>query len=158
MAVKTDNLDNTAWAAINMYLARVQRLESYLKAVRERKKPTLYIYSENDRLVDMQIFNEMTEMLTLGSKLENHEFVRYDKGSNLVANDALKESWLRIMAFEAAGHYSFVKESQKVNHEIASLLGKVRNDWQVMQEESLGAFSKTISAISDTKKTFAQVI
>lgn len=74
VAVKVDNIDNIMLASTTMFLAKVHRLKSYLSVVKDRKPPTLYIMSENDKLVDRKIFYEMADMLEASDK----HFTSYD--------------------------------------------------------------------------------
>jgi hypothetical protein len=80
VAVKVDkeHADNAALACLTMYLAKVERLEQYLRKLRQNETPTAYFFSERDKLVDTKIFYEMLQilggdksMITMSSK-EGH--------------------------------------------------------------------------------------
>lgn len=78
--VKIENVDNVLLSATAMYFAGIHRLPEHLAAIREQKKPLLFVFSENDKLVDTKVFYEMTNML--GAE-EKHYF-RFDKDGNLI--------------------------------------------------------------------------
>lgn len=61
--VEKDHADNAALACMTMFLAKVQRLEEYLKKIRQSQTPTSYFFSEKDKLVDTKIFYEMLHIL-----------------------------------------------------------------------------------------------
>ena len=73
--VEKDHADNAVLACTTMFLAKVERLEQYLRKVRQSEIPTTYFFSEKDKLVDTKIFYEMLHilgadksMITMGSK------------------------------------------------------------------------------------------
>jgi hypothetical protein len=118
--VKTDNVDNVLLSATTMYFSGIEKLPGYLSSVRENRVPLLYVFSENDRLVDTKVFYEMADMLGA----EEDHFSRYTPQGSLDkpcrAND-----WMKIMAFKSGGHYAFLKHAPTVNQEILALLQKV---------------------------------
>lgn len=65
VAVKVDggHADNAVLAATTMYLAGVERLQQLLQKVRQRQVPSVYLFSERDKLVDTKIFYEMLHIL-----------------------------------------------------------------------------------------------
>lgn len=65
VAVKVDggHADNAVLACTTMFLAGVERLEDLLKKVRQREIPSVYLFSEKDKLVDTKIFYEMLHIL-----------------------------------------------------------------------------------------------
>lgn len=77
--VKIENIDNVLLSATTVYHSEVQNLPTYLEAVKDRQVPLLFVFSENDKLVESKVFYEMTEML---DAKESH-FARFDKEGNL---------------------------------------------------------------------------
>lgn len=73
VAVKVDgdHADNAVLACLTMYLAGVERLEGYLKKIRDQRTPTTYFMAERDKLVDTKIFYEMLEMLGGDASIAN---------------------------------------------------------------------------------------
>lgn len=61
--VEKDHADNAALACLTMFLAKVERLEQYLRKLKAKEIPTAYFFSERDKLVDTKIFYEMLQIL-----------------------------------------------------------------------------------------------
>ena len=61
--VEGNHADNAVLACTTMFLAKVERLEQLLRRIRDQQLPTVYLFSERDKLVDTSIFYEMLHML-----------------------------------------------------------------------------------------------
>lgn len=61
--VEKDHADNAVLACTTMFLAKVERLEQYLRKMKESEVPTTYFFSEKDKLVDTKIFYEILHIL-----------------------------------------------------------------------------------------------
>lgn len=129
-AVKSDgeHMQNAIWACMTMELAGSERMVSYLKQIVERKLDTLYVTSNNDRLVDRKIFEEMSKLL----QIVPSDVVKFDAKGQQTTNQNMQvaqPNWIRSVQFEAGGHYAFIKQSQEVNEAIYSLMQRViKND------------------------------
>lgn len=77
--VKPENVDNVLLSATTVFYSEIANLPSYLTAVKEKQVPLLFVFSENDKLVESKVFFEMTDML---GATEDH-FARFDKEGNL---------------------------------------------------------------------------
>lgn len=63
--VRVDNMDNVMLSATVMRNSKCQRVVGQLEQLSEMKLPTLLVFSENDKLIEKEIFYEMTQHLRL---------------------------------------------------------------------------------------------
>lgn len=61
--VRVDNMDNVMLSATVMRNSKCHRVASQLEQLSEMKLPTLLVFSENDKLIEKEIFYEMTRYL-----------------------------------------------------------------------------------------------
>lgn len=66
--VKVDNMDNVMLSATVMRNSRCQRVIRQLEQLSQMKIPTLLVFSENDKLIEKEIFYEMTQFMKLDPK------------------------------------------------------------------------------------------
>ena len=66
--VKVDNMDNVMLSATVMRNSKCQRVVKQLEQLSQMKIPTLLVFSENDKLIEKEIFYEMTQFMRLDSK------------------------------------------------------------------------------------------
>ena len=58
-----EHADNAVLACLTMYFAGVERLAGYAASLASSKTPTSYFYSDRDKLVEKEIFQELVQML-----------------------------------------------------------------------------------------------
>lgn len=66
--VRVDNMDNVMLSATVMRNSRCQRVVEQLEQLSQMKLPTLLVFSENDKLIEKEIFYEMSRFMKLDSK------------------------------------------------------------------------------------------
>jgi len=66
--VRVDNMDNVMLSATVMRNSRCQRVVNQLEQLSQMKLPTLLVFSENDKLIEKEIFYEMTQFMKLDHK------------------------------------------------------------------------------------------
>lgn len=66
--VRVDNMDNVMLSATVMRNSRCQRVVQQLEQLSQMKLPTLLVFSENDKLIEKEIFYEMSQFMKLDSK------------------------------------------------------------------------------------------
>lgn len=124
--VRVDNMDNVMLSATVMRNSRCHRVEEQLKRLAQMRLPTLLVFSENDKLIEKEIFYEMTQFM----RLERKNFSVYE-GENetqlaRVQEPAAKdEDWVKVMVFKDGGHYTYSNYSKIVNEAVGDLLGRV---------------------------------
>ncbi|KAI2807613.1 hypothetical protein RDWZM_005117 [Blomia tropicalis] len=109
VTVKPENMNNVILSAQTMRYSNYKQLEKGLVNLRDSGKPSLWVFSKNDRLVEKEIFYEMVDIM--GAKDEN--FQTYDDNGTLISKYQ-NDSNLRVIAFEIGGHYAFLKYSDEV--------------------------------------------
>lgn len=77
--VKVDNMDNVMLSATVMKNSRCKRVEEQLQYLSKLKLPTLLLFSENDKLIEKEIFYEMSNFLNADST----HFDYYDAEGNI---------------------------------------------------------------------------
>lgn len=122
--VKVDNMDNVMLSATVMRNSRCQRVVKQLEQLSEMKLPTLLVFSENDRLIEKEIFYEMTRFM----KLEEKKFDLYDNEGDIEFSQSNSNDWIRVMVFKEGGHYAYSNYAKTVNRAVSELLGKVVNE------------------------------
>ena len=137
--VRTDSLDDVIHAGTVMFLSESERLSGFLETLRQQKPNLLYIYSENDKLVEKQIFYEMAQILDA----KESQYSKYDAEGNCIVRGS-QDDWMKIIQFAKGGHYAFLKFSNIVNPAIEELLDQVtRHKQQVdLEVNSIGCQSK----------------
>lgn len=118
--MKIDNIDNFALTLTTMYLAKVERLKKYLPEISNLKPPTVFAFSEKDKLTDKKLGYAMAELM--GAKSDDIQI--FDKDAKIV-KEAI-ENWIRVLVFRDDGHYAFQKHSAIINSAIEQLLSKVK--------------------------------
>lgn len=66
--VRVDNMDNVMLSATVMRNSKCPRVVQQLKQLSEMKLPTLLVFSENDKLIEKEIFYEMSDFMNLNTK------------------------------------------------------------------------------------------
>lgn len=66
--VRVDNMDNVMLSATVMRNSKCQRVVKQLEQLSQMKIPTLLVFSENDKLIEKEIFYEMTQFMKLDPK------------------------------------------------------------------------------------------
>lgn len=66
--VRVDNMDNVMLSATVMRNSKCKRVMQQLKQLSEMKLPTLLVFSENDKLIEKEIFYEMSNFMNLNNK------------------------------------------------------------------------------------------
>lgn len=66
--VRVDNMDNVMLSATVMRNSKCQRVVKQLEQLSQLKIPTLLVFSENDKLIEKEIFYEMTQFMHLDSR------------------------------------------------------------------------------------------
>ena len=122
--VRVDNMDNVMLSATVMRNSRCQRVREQLKQLSEMKIPTLLVFSENDKLIEREIFYEMTQFMKLNPK----NFDIFNDDGDIELSQSVLEDWIRVMVFKAGGHYAYSNYAKTVNQAISELLDRVRKD------------------------------
>lgn len=149
--VRVDNMDNVMLSATVMRNSKCHRVVKQLEQLSEIKLPTLLVFSENDKLIEKEIFYEMTQHMSLDKKnfdVFNNEgdLELSRKYSRLPLNkltflntrldqlishlvlatvESRTEDWIRVMVFKAGGHYAYSNYAKTVNKAVSELLKKV---------------------------------
>uniref|UniRef100_T1KFT7 AB hydrolase-1 domain-containing protein n=2 Tax=Tetranychus urticae TaxID=32264 RepID=T1KFT7_TETUR len=100
-----------------------KRLEQ-LKANKEIAK--MLIFSENDKLIQKEIFYEMAKML--GIESDNIEV--YDH-NGLQQKSSIDSGYPKGIALQDGGHYAFLSHSKIVNEAIAGMVENWHRRWQL---------------------------
>lgn len=66
--VHVDNMDNVMLSATVMRNSKCQRVVKQLEQLSQLKMPTLLVFSENDKLIEKEIFYEMSQFMKLDKK------------------------------------------------------------------------------------------
>ncbi|XP_015784634.1 uncharacterized protein LOC107362135 isoform X2 [Tetranychus urticae] len=117
--IEANNPDNVILAATVMHLSGWTRLPELLEVVRQQKPNLLYIFGDQDKLIEKEFFYEIAQIL--GAK--DVHYTNYDGEGNCLAAGS-KDDWIQIMKFEKAGHYPFLKYANIVNLAIEEFIKK----------------------------------
>lgn len=135
--VKVDNMDNVMLSATVMRNSKCRRVKSQLQLLSEKKIPTLFVFSENDKLIEKEIFYEMTQFLNVNKdSFDTFNDVgqlelsgqKQQEMNDKQENDAT--SWCKVMVFKAGGHYAYSNYPRIVNQAISELLANSRQQQQ----------------------------
>ena len=121
--VRVDNMDNVMLSATVMRNSKCQRVSKQLEQLSQLKIPTLLVFSENDKLIEKEIFYEMTQFM----KLDSRNFDIFNNEGDIELSRSSMEDWIRVMVFKAGGHYAYSNYAKTVNQAVSELLEKVRN-------------------------------
>lgn len=77
--LKLDNIDNLLIACVTMNNTKEHLLDGHLRVIDDKKLPVFYSFSEDDRLIEKEIFYECLEQLNLDKK----DLVRYNADTEL---------------------------------------------------------------------------
>jgi pimeloyl-ACP methyl ester carboxylesterase len=119
--VRVDNMDNVMLSATVMRNSRCQRVVRQLQQLSQMKIPTLLVFSENDKLIEKEIFYEMTQFM----KLDPKNFDVFNNEGDIELSRSLSSDWIRVMVFKAGGHYAYSNYAGTVNKAVSELLSKV---------------------------------
>lgn len=78
--LKLDNIDNLFIACVTMNNTKEHLLKDHFKLIDEKQIPVFYSFSEDDRLIEKEIFYECLEALNLDKK----DLVLYNKDTELL--------------------------------------------------------------------------
>lgn len=109
---------NSLHSITTMFLARVDRLLEITSLMKTRQTPTLYVYSEADKLIEPQAFKEMVRLL--GADVENTTFVSRD-GNIKRKPSSPPPQWLRVFNVEG-GHYAYKSYTSLIVNEVEKML------------------------------------
>lgn len=84
--LKLDNIDNLLIACVTMNNSKEHLFENHLKVIDKKGLPVFYSFSEDDRLIEKEIFYECLDMLNLDKK----DLVFYNKDAQLMQLGNLK--------------------------------------------------------------------
>ena len=76
--ISEEESDGSLTSLLGMYMAGVERLEVYLKHLATRSTPTIMVYSDKDRLIELDIYLELLQML--GATKDNVNLVSAETG------------------------------------------------------------------------------
>lgn len=119
--VKVDNMDNVMLSATVMRNSKCPRVSKQLEQLSQLGLPTLLVFSENDKLIEREIFYEMTRFM----KLDPKNFDIFDNEGNIEISQSRKDDWIRVMVFKAGGHYAYSNYAKTVNAAVSELLERV---------------------------------
>lgn len=115
------NAENAILACQTMHFARNQRMTHLMKLIRETRTPTVYFYSEKDKLIDTAIFHEM--LAFLGA--DQSDATILSKDGQVMKEAAGRQDWLKVLSVPDSGHYAFRSCGQILDKEITKLLAQV---------------------------------
>lgn len=78
--MKLDNIDNLFLACVTMNNTKEHFLDDHFKLINQKQLPVFYLFSEDDRLIEKEIFYECLESLNLDKK----DLVFYNKDTELI--------------------------------------------------------------------------
>uniref|UniRef100_A0A6G1SGJ0 Uncharacterized protein n=1 Tax=Aceria tosichella TaxID=561515 RepID=A0A6G1SGJ0_9ACAR len=119
--VRVDNMDNVMLSATVMRNSKCQRVVRQLEQLSQMKIPTLLVFSENDKLIEKEIFYEMTQFM----KLDPNNFDVFNNDGDIELSQSRTDDWIRVMVFKAGGHYAYSNYASTVNQAVSELLSKV---------------------------------
>ncbi|KAI1305774.1 hypothetical protein HDE_01133 [Halotydeus destructor] len=115
-----DNLEERMLSTTVMMNSGNHTLPGQLRQLRKENVPLLFVFSDNDRLIQKKMFYDMCEIL----EAKGDHIRRYDSDGKLL-KDWKDESTFKVMSFESGGHYCFLKYAEEVNDAIGKLLAQV---------------------------------
>lgn len=110
--------DNALFAVQTMHFAGVQRMNHLLQQIRETETPTVFFYTEKDKLIEKEIFHEMIHLL--GSQVDHVSHL--DAKGVLVGEGHAGDNWLKILCIKDGGHYAFKSCSHVLHDEIMRMM------------------------------------
>lgn len=119
--VRVDNMDNVMLSATVMRNSKCQRVVMQLEELSQMKIPTLLVFSENDKLIEREIFYEMTQFMRLDPK----KFDVFNNDGDIELSQSMMDDWIRVMVFKAGGHYAYSNYAKTVNKAVSELLARV---------------------------------
>jgi len=125
--VRVDNMNSIMLSLTTMVYSKYKTFEAHLRDVRESGMPVLFVYSENDKLIEKEIFFEMAAKL--GATDDNSAI--YDPNGVVLKSVPVEEK-LRVLCFQSGGHYAYCKYSDTVHEAIHQQLEKVTTKTQLM--------------------------
>jgi len=109
--MKLDNIDDLFIACVTMNNTREQLLEDHFKLINKMQLPVFYSFSEDDRLIEKEIFYECLDKLNLDKK----DLVKYNKDTELSQLGDLSKI-NKAISFSKGGHYCFLKHHQIISN------------------------------------------
>lgn len=120
VTVKPESMNNVMLSAQTMRYSNYKELEKHLIRLRQSGKPTLWCFSENDRLVEKEIFYEMVSIMDAKEDCVQ----KYDSNAQPVTHYTAQPN-MRVLVFNSGGHYAFLKYSPEVINECDKFLSYV---------------------------------
>ncbi|CAL1267135.1 unnamed protein product [Larinioides sclopetarius] len=109
--IRVDDVDGIALLAT----------KDIFEEIAKKETPTLYIFSEDDKVVEEALTYQVLSLL--GASKENVNF--YDKEGEL-QKKGKDLSWLKLLSFKEGSHYVFRKHPDVCNQEVLQLLKKIK--------------------------------
>lgn len=106
------------------------------------------IFSENDKLIQKDIFYEMAEML--GIESENLEV--YDQ-NGVQTKEAHLTGYPKGIALQNGGHYAFISHSNIVNETISKMIEQTLLNNNVDNENDSGIIESSSESSDDASST-----
>ncbi|XP_054722145.1 uncharacterized protein LOC129231795 [Uloborus diversus] len=120
--IKDDDFDGIMLLAITMVFARVWEAEQQFQEIAKRKIPTLYFFSEDDKVVERELSYKVVELLN--AHQENISF--YDKYGEL-ERPGKELDWLTLLSFAEGSHYVFRKYPELCAEKVLAHLKKIED-------------------------------
>ncbi|XP_035230082.1 uncharacterized protein LOC118202015 isoform X2 [Stegodyphus dumicola] len=120
--IKDDNFDGIMLLAITMVFSECWNASEEFQAIAQKKIPTLYAFSEDDKVVEKKLTYDVISLL--GACEENINF--YDK-NGVLKKEGKDLHWLTLISFEEGSHYVFRKYPQLCNMKVLELLKRTRS-------------------------------
>ncbi|GIY35441.1 uncharacterized protein CDAR_239241 [Caerostris darwini] len=124
--IRNDNIDGICILAVTMFFSQFWKTEEIFVEVAKKKIPTLYVFSEDDKVVEKELTYEILSLL--GASKENVNL--YDKEGKLEKKGKTL-SWLKLLSFKEGSHYVFRKHPEICNQEVLELLKEIQSPSQV---------------------------
>ncbi|RWS04959.1 DUF1057 domain containing protein-like protein [Dinothrombium tinctorium] len=119
--VKHNNMDNVILSATTMIHANPKTLSKRLEAMKERALPVLFAFSDQDKLVEYELFLEMSAIIGI----DEDSIEIYDENASLIQSSK-NSGYPKAILLKGGGHYWFTKYPSVINEAIYAMLKFIR--------------------------------
>ncbi|KAF8791126.1 uncharacterized protein LOC129961012 [Argiope bruennichi] len=119
--IRNDDVDGIALLGVTMVFSKFWKTKDIFDEIAKKEIPTLYIFSEDDKVVEKELTYQILSLL--GASKENVNF--YDEMGKL-QKKGKDLPWLKLLSFKEGSHYVFRKHPEVCNEEVLQLLQKIK--------------------------------
>ncbi|GBM64093.1 hypothetical protein AVEN_74398-1 [Araneus ventricosus] len=119
--IRNDDVDGIALLAVTMVFSQFWKTKDIFDEIAKKEIPTLYIFSEDDKVVERELTYQILPLL--GASKENVNF--YDEEGKL-QKKGKDLAWLKLLSFKEGSHYVFRKHPEVCNEEVLQLLKTIK--------------------------------